>query len=247
MTNPEPRFYNELAKWWPLLSPPEEYEEEAADLLARLPLVSNGQPLPTLLELGSGGGSLASHLGKHFRLTLSDIAPAMLEISRAINPECEHVVGDMRSLRLDRQFDVVLIHDAIMYAITRADLQATLNNAARHLRVGGTIAVLPDCLRESFEPSTDHGGHDADDGRGLRYLEWSWDPDPDDDTSVTDYVFVLRGADGVVTLEHERHVEGLFSREVWLQSFASAGLEVELALDPFGREIFIGKRNGESA
>lgn len=30
---PEPpalRFYGELAAWWPLISPPEEYEEEAA-------------------------------------------------------------------------------------------------------------------------------------------------------------------------------------------------------------------------
>ncbi|MFL5496654.1 MAG: class I SAM-dependent methyltransferase [Gemmatimonadales bacterium] len=70
----------------------------------------------TLLELGAGGGSLAYHLKRHFRLTLTDVAPAMLAVSQALDPKCEHLLGDMRSLRLGRQFDVVLIHDAIMYA-----------------------------------------------------------------------------------------------------------------------------------
>ena len=40
--------------------------------------------------------------------------------------------GDMRSLRLPRQFDVVLIHDAIMYATGPADVQAALRTAAIH-------------------------------------------------------------------------------------------------------------------
>jgi ubiquinone/menaquinone biosynthesis C-methylase UbiE len=82
------RFYDELAQWWPLFSPPVHYVEEAADLLSRLGPPSKGA---TLLELGSGGGSLAFHLKPHFTLTLSDRAPGMLAVSRAINPECEHL------------------------------------------------------------------------------------------------------------------------------------------------------------
>nr|MBA2460122.1 class I SAM-dependent methyltransferase [Gemmatimonadales bacterium] len=109
------RMYGDLAEWWPLLSPPSEYEGEADDLLPRLG-VAPGAPPRTLLELGAGGGSLAFHLKHHFKLTLSDLSPGMSAVSRALNPECEHVLGDMRSLRLGRRFDVVLIHDAIMYA-----------------------------------------------------------------------------------------------------------------------------------
>ena len=115
MTEQRPGFYDELAEWWPLFSPPEHYREEAADLLPRL-----GRPGPadaaTLLELGSGGGSLASHLKAHFTMTLTNRSEGMLAVSRTVNPECEHLVGDMRTLRLDRRFDAVLIHDAIMYA-----------------------------------------------------------------------------------------------------------------------------------
>ena len=111
-------MYEDLAAWWPLLSPPSEYREEAADLLSRLG-IADGSPSATLLELGSGGGSLAFHLKRHFSLTLTDRSPAMLAVSREVNPECEHLVGDMRSLRLGREFDFVLIHDAIMYATDR--------------------------------------------------------------------------------------------------------------------------------
>jgi SAM-dependent methyltransferase len=198
--------------------------------------------MPTLLELGSGGGSLAFHLKGRFRLTLTDLSPEMLAVSRRINPECEHLVGDMRSLRLDREFDVVLVHDAIMYATSPAEVRATLHTAAAHCRPEGVVAVLPDYTRETFDSGTDHGGHDAHDGRGLRYLEWVWDPDPDDDTYIVDYAFLLRESDGRVTVAHDRHQEGLFSRTQWLRWFAEAGLSAHSSVDPFGREIFIARR-----
>jgi SAM-dependent methyltransferase len=242
MTGQVPRLYHDLAPWWPLLSPPGEYAAEAAHLLERLGEGYGVRP-PTLLELGAGGGSLAFHLKRRFRMTLTDLAPAMLEVSRESNPECEHIVGDMRTLRLGREFDVVLVHDAIMYATRPVDVQATLRTAAVHCRSGGIVAVLPDCVRETFAPDTDHGGGDAPDGRGLRYLQWSWDPDPDDHTYVVDYGFLLRAADGTVTLAHDRHVEGLFAREQWLAWFAEAGLAAHSSVDPWGRDLFLGVRN----
>lgn len=197
-----------------------------------------------MLELGSGGGSLAFHLKRHFGLTLTDKAPAMLAVSRAVNPDCEHLVGDMRSLRLGRRFDVVLVHDAIMYATEPAAAQETIHTAALHCRPGGTVAVLPDYVRETFAQSTDSGGHDAADGRGLRYLEWIWDPEPADDTYIVDYAFLLRAGDGAVTVEHDRHVEGLFARTQWLEWFSEAGLVARNETDPWGRDVFVGTRSG---
>ncbi len=48
------RFYHDLAVWWPLISPPEEYEEEAT-FIATL-LASARVSVSEVLELGSGGG-----------------------------------------------------------------------------------------------------------------------------------------------------------------------------------------------
>jgi len=235
------RAYTELAEWWPLFSPPSHYVEEAQDLLPTLRAAPDARPA-TALELGAGGGSLAFHLKQHITLTLSDVSSRMLANSRTVNPECEHVVGDMRSLDLGRTFDLIFIHDAIMYATDEESVRATLRTAAHHCRPGGGIVVVPDCVRETFEPETSHGGEDGPDGRGLRYLQWSWDPDPDDTTYEVIYAFLLRQTDGSVRVEPDRHVEGLFPRAAWLAWLREAGFKATTRIDPWGRDVFSGRK-----
>jgi SAM-dependent methyltransferase len=184
------KLYGELASWWPLLSAPEDYAEEAA-FFEGLLRAHAARPVRTLLELGSGGGNNASHLKAHFQLALVDPSPGMLAVSRRLNPECEHVEGDMRSVRLGRTFDGVFVHDAIVYMTTEDDLRAALATAWEHCAPGGAAVFAPDHVRENFRPSTEHGGHDGPE-RGLRYLAWTWDPDPTDGTYVADYVPVAR-------------------------------------------------------
>ncbi len=230
------RLYGELAHWWPLLSPPSHYIEEAADLLS---VLGPNAGRATLLELGCGGGSLAFHLRPHYALTLADRSESMLEQCRRVNPQCELVGGDMRSLRLERRFDVVLIHDAIMYLTTVADVQATLATAAAHCRRGGTLVLLPDCVRETFAPGVETGGEDGPDGRSLRYLAWSRDPDPRDSTFEVDYAFLLREADGSVHCESDRHACGLFARASWLGWLAQQGFEARVRRDRWDRDTFV--------
>jgi hypothetical protein len=80
----------------------------------------------------------------------------------------------------------------------------------------------PDYVRENFQTGTDHGGHD-DGARRMRWVEWTWDPDPDDTTYLADYAYLMRERDGSMHVEHDRHVEGLFSRETWLRLLTEAG------------------------
>jgi SAM-dependent methyltransferase len=226
-TSRPPRLYSELAEWWPLLSPPEEYAEEAA-FYERVMLAAAGdRPLQTVLELGSGGGSNASHLKKRFSMTLVDRAPEMLAISSQVNPECEHIEGDMRRVRLGRQFDAVFVHDAIVYMTTEADLADAIDTAFEHCRPGGLALFCPDHVRDTFAPSTDCGGHDGE-RRSLRFLEWTWDPNPADTIYLVDYAYVLRDEHGIVRVEHDRHVEGLFARADWLRLLGNAGFRAEV-------------------
>ncbi|HEX2188855.1 MAG TPA: class I SAM-dependent methyltransferase [Longimicrobiaceae bacterium] len=241
-----PKMYEELASWWPLLSAPEEYVEEAA-IYERLLLEACERPPRTLLELGSGGGNNASHLKRRFRATLVDPSPGMLAHSRRLNPECEHLEGDMRTVRLGRRFDCVFVHDAVVYMTSEAELRQAVETAFAHCMPGGAALFAPDHVRESFRPGTDCGGHDGA-GRGLRYLEWSWDPDPEDDTCVADYAYLLRDADGSVRVVHDRHTEGLFSRAVWLRLLGEAGFRARSVpvehseLEPGTYEVFVAVR-----
>jgi len=215
-----PKLYTELAEWWSLLSAPGDYAAEAE--LYRQAL-QEGCLLPpvTLLELGSGGGNNASHLKAHFNLTLVDRSVQMLAVSQKLNPECEHLPGDMRSVRLGRQFDAVFVHDAIMYMTSLEDLEQVIQTAYLHCRPGGAALFVPDCVRETFQPYTSHGGHDGP-GRSLRYLEWVYDPDPTDTIYNCEFAYLLHDASGA-HLEHDLHLLGLFSIADWLLLIASTG------------------------
>jgi SAM-dependent methyltransferase len=242
---PLPDLYGELAPWFHLLTSPEQedYAEEAALVLGLLREHADG-PLETMLELGSGGGNMASHLKRDLRLTLTDLSPPMLEESARINPEAEHLVGDMRTLRLERTFDSVLIHDAISYLVTEADLRAAFETAFVHLRPGGAAVFAPDNVSEAFEQGTKEGGHDGRDGRALRYLEWTTDPDPTDTSYHVDFAMLLRDADGSVTVRHDLHELGIFPRQKWLDLLAGVGFEPSTTNDPWERDVFVGKRPG---
>jgi SAM-dependent methyltransferase len=217
------KMYDELADWWPILSPPSDYEEEAA-FYERTLLEYCRRPARTLLELGSGGGNNASFMKGRFALTLVDISPGMLAVSRTLNPQCEHIQGDMRTIRLERQFDCVFVHDAVVYMTTEDDLGRAIETAFLHCAPGGAALFAPDHLRDNFKPSTECGGHD-DAERAIRYLEWTWDPDPSDSTYVADFVHVLRERDGTVRTVHDRHIEGLFNRADWLRLLSDAGFK----------------------
>lgn len=239
------RLYADLAPWFHLLTHPSSYEGEADFYTRVLDAATDGEA-QTLLELGSGGGNNASYLKKRFACTLTDLSEEMLELSRTINPECEHVQGDMRTLRLGRTFDVVFVHDAVAYMTTESDLKSTIETAAVHTRPGSVTLLVPDTVRETFTATVDHGGHDGTDGRALRYLEWTYDPDPDDTTFEVEFAVMLREPGAAVRVEHDHHTCGLFPRETWLRLLIEAGLEpirVDVG-DPFAdeHEVFVARK-----
>ena len=246
MDSTDPKLYRELASWFHLLAPPSEYAEDAEYYLKTLRSVCDGG-VRTLLELGSGGGNVASHLKRTLELTLVDIAPEMLDVSRSINPRVEHVVGDMRSVRLGRLYDAVLIQDAISYITNEADLERTLATAFAHLRPGGAAILAPDHIQETFESTTDCGGHDGP-ARALRYIEWLWDPDPADTTYTQDFALLLREEDGHVRVEHDRHVMGLFARDTWLSVLDAVGFSAKAVrfdhseIPPGSHELFVATK-----
>ena len=226
----QPLLYGELASWYRLVDPPAEHRDEAESYRTALErAVSKPR---TLLELGAGAGHNAYHLKRCFACTLTDPSEAMLALSRELNPECEHRTGDMRSLRLGRTFDAVLVHDAVVYMTTEDDLLAAARTAAAQTRPGGGAIFAPDFVRETFRERAEIiAGEDG--ARSLRCLEWTWDPDPTDTSYAVEYAFLLRDR-GSVSVVHDRHVEGLFPKATWLRVLASVGYEVETVQRPVG-------------
>lgn len=214
------KLYKELAEWWPLMSPHTEYEEEAA-IYAEI--IQRHHPgVKKAVEFGSGGGSNAFYLKQHFPIVLTDLSPDMLAVSQQLNPECEHLQGDMRTLDAGADYDLVFIHDAITYFKEPDDLLAVFRNAGRHLNPDGLLLIMTDQFTETFSGGTHHGGIDKD-GRGMRYLEWTYDSDPDDHMTETHYLYMMRNENGKVFTESDSSRSGLFSMPEWKSLLKEAG------------------------
>lgn len=237
------RMYHDLAYLWPVVSPPEEYAVEAWHLreIIRTRL---GPGRHALLELGVGGGHILSHLTRDFQATAVDLSESMLAISRQLNPSVPHHLGDMRSVRLEQTFDVVLIHDAINYMLTESDLQAAFETAKAHLRPGGVLVAAPDLLKETFAgPSVQHWTQPRDDLE-VTLIEYLDDPDPLDTTVESIFFYVIK-EQGKLRVEQDRHISGLFPRTTWLRLMSDTGFLAEEAHYPsyeggFGGNVVVG-------
>jgi hypothetical protein len=240
-----PAIYDdpELVSWYPLIDPPAEHAEEVASYLEAFAAAIDGSRA-TLLDLGSGGGHNAWHLKRHYACTLVDVAEPMLALSRARNPECEHVAGDMRTLRLGRTFDAVLVHDAVTYMLSEDDLRAAIATAFVHTRPGGAALFTPDDLAETFEDRAELI-ENADGARALKYIEWQWDPVPDDGRCRVEFMLLLR-EHGEVRAVHDRHEHALFPRATWIRLLTEAGYQVDPIRRPIGDgetdEVFLCRR-----
>jgi len=219
------RMYHDLAPWWPLISPPEDYAA-VAEILRSAFRDSLRPGRHSLLDLGVGGGNHLSHLTSDFDAVGVDLSDEMLAHSRELNPTVEHHVGDMRSIRLDRKFDAVLIHDAVTCMCTEADLRAAFATAGAHLKPGGVLVMCPDWFRETFpDEFVSHKTHRRGD-TSLTYIEYVHDPDPTD-TMVEMIMFFMIREQGRLRIEQDRHTLGMFPKSTWLELTAQAGFDVE--------------------
>ena len=155
-----------------------------------------------------------------------DLSEAMLAHSRRLNPGVDHHVGDMRTVRLGETFDAVLVHDAISYMTTEADLLAVFATAHAHLSPGGLMIAAPDDYTDTFDPPQVDYRTNRDADTELTYVEYSEDLDPTDTTIETTYVFFIkRGTD--LRVEADSHTTGLFPIATWQRLLTESGFEVD--------------------
>jgi SAM-dependent methyltransferase len=217
-------MYTEFARYWPLISDPADYAKEAARwrkaLRSRL-----GPGRHEILELGVGGGHNLSHLTAEFKAVAADISPQMIEQARRLNPGVEFHLGDMRTIRLRRKFKAVLIHDAISYMVSEDDLRATFATAAAHLDASGVFLTSPDWYRETFCNPDASIGTNRNAGTTFTHIEYTYDPDPSDTTIESLHWYLIRDG-GLLHMEQDRHVFGLFALSTWLDLMQQAGFDV---------------------
>ena len=242
--------YNQLAWTEDFLAEPADYEQEVAHY-ADMVRQHASPPVHTLLHLGCGAGGQDLFFKRNFSVTGVDLSIGMLDKARAKNPEIEYIEGDMRTIRLDRQFDAVVIPDSIDYIATMGGLQQVIHTAALHLRRGGVLLVVCSTAEQFRNNNFVYTGEKGDVHVTLFENNYTSPYAPQTHEITLFYLIRQRGQ---LKTYSEHIVAGLFPQASWEGVFKQAGLTV-YSQDLFGsydqylfddgeytQTIFIGRK-----
>ncbi|MBU0671642.1 MAG: class I SAM-dependent methyltransferase [Candidatus Margulisbacteria bacterium] len=222
--NDQQRMYKDLAKYFPIITPPEDYLEEC-EYFAQV--IKNTSPIEskTLLDLGCGGGNDDFALKKHFKITAVDVSPEMLKIAKKLNPEVKYLKGDMRFVRLKEKFDAVTIFDSINYMVTKDDLRAVFSTAYEHLKPGGVLVTIAEETPDRFVQNKTKCSVQNKDNIEVSFIENYFDPDIKDTTYEATFVFLIREK-GKLRVETDFHLCGIFPLETWFDLLQETGFTI---------------------
>jgi len=164
-------------------------------------------------------------------VTVIDSSAQMLNVSRKLNPEADHVLGDMRTIRMERFFDAVIINDSIGYMLTECDLRAAFETAAAHLRPSGICVVSQAQVRELFQPNHVSAKTHRRCDMEVTFIVHDLSPDPMNNI-VESLIFIVIRKGNDIRIELDRHRTGLFPRSTWIALLTESGLQVGQYRDP---------------
>lgn len=214
------KAYNELAWVDTILASPESYEDEAMLYIKAInKYISN--PAATMLHLGCGAGGHDYHFKKYFFLTGVDLSEGMLNIAKTRNSQVTYIKDDMRTVQLNKKFDIVIIPDSIAYMTTYEDLLKTIRNAHSHMKQKGIIMVVAH-MKEDFK-NNNFVYTGEKDNINITVFENNHVISKNTYEST---IFYLIRANGKTSIHHEIHTLGLFEHDQWIGIFKNNGLNV---------------------
>lgn len=225
-------LYGDLAWLWPLWGRAQDEYARYGRFVARQIQAAARRPVRTLLDIGCGGGKNVFNLKQQFQVAGLDLSGTMLAQARKLNPECEFIRADMRTFRLGRTFDAILMDDAISHMNTRADFAAAFRAAFVHLEPGGVLFATADLTTGTFRQNkttcTAAAGQTAKGRVAVTFIENHYDPDPADTHYEATLLYLIRRKNRLrVAADHWKL--GLFSRATWRETLTETGFAVRSA------------------
>jgi SAM-dependent methyltransferase len=132
--------FNSYAAYYDLLYKEKNYKEEAA--FVHQQIQQNFPGAKTILDLGCGTGKHAYELAKlGYEVTGVDLSQQMVDIAIEKTPSnlsLDFCQGDIRNIRLNRQFDaIVSLFHVMSYQVSNNDLLSAFATAKKHLNQNG--------------------------------------------------------------------------------------------------------------
>jgi len=235
----EQLLHNQLAKYYDRIYSFRNYLDEAVRIqnLIMKYLETGGN---TLLDVACGTGLHLKHLKDDFSCTGVDTSKAMLKIARINAKGVTFKEADMKTLKLDKQFDVITcLLSSNGYVKNYSNLDSTIRNFSKHLKKGGLALIEPSHANSFYvkgEPRiTVHDGKDAKIARvNVSKIRQAT-------ASLQMHILIVeRGKD--VKYFVDQHELGLFGINNTLRIMNDAGLKSKYLKNGLmtGRELFVG-------
>jgi SAM-dependent methyltransferase len=135
----------------------------------------------SVLDAGCGSGRVAIELARRgIDVVGVDADPSMLATARRLAPHLTWIESDLRDLRLERTFDVVVMAGNVPLFTARGTQAELVAGCARHVAVGG--ALVSGLQLGRGYALDDYDAHCAACGLNLgeRYATWDREPCPGD-------------------------------------------------------------------
>jgi ubiquinone/menaquinone biosynthesis C-methylase UbiE len=235
--------FHELAQYYDAINDWKDYRGESEQLenLAR----RFGRPgRTTWLDVACGTGRHLEFLRRKHPVAGVDGSREMLRIARRRLPGVRLMLGDMRTFRLHRRFDVVsCLFSAIGHLRTKEDVRRTFSNFARHLNPGGVAIVEPWIEDSAFRPGMIHLRTHESPGVTVVRMAFS---SRRGNHSMIQYNFLIGRPGREIRYCHVTDVGLLLSREEHLELMGSAGLEPHFLARGLtsGRGLLVGVKAG---
>jgi len=224
----------------------EQWDDDLVELIVQVLELGPGDQI---LDLACGSGEHARRLAGHGLEVMGvDIAPSLVAhcqervasvIAKAHSGTARFVLGDMRELDYDGEFDAVLLLSGSFGFYDDATNEDVLGRIARALRPGGRVLI------DVFDPTqmvvrpprrswSEYSG-----GFGLRTTWW----EPESCTYVSEFMFI--DTDGTLNTSAEQERIRVYTLPEWRALFARAGLamthtlaDTKLPLMPYDRDHY---------
>jgi ubiquinone/menaquinone biosynthesis C-methylase UbiE len=149
-------MYEEPARYYDLIYSFKDYKKESERLkvIIRKYKRSKGN---SLLEVACGTGKHLEYLKKDFSCTGLDLNEEMLRLARKRFHGIKFIRANMIDFQLDRNFDIITcLFSSIGYVKTYKNLEKTLKNFSKHLKVGGVVIIEPWFTKATYKLGSPH-------------------------------------------------------------------------------------------
>jgi ubiquinone/menaquinone biosynthesis C-methylase UbiE len=148
------KTYNKIAQWFDEHRSRELFERSWLDKAIAL-LPKNAE----VLDLGCGMGEpiIPYFLSKGMNVTGVDGSEELLKVARDRFPQVELILGDMRNLKLNRKFDLVIAWHSFFH-LPQEDQRAMFNVFVDHLNPSGVLLFTSG--EEAGEVWSENGGEE---------------------------------------------------------------------------------------